>query len=269
MWKWPWWRVVPLFGLLLLVDLAFLAGSMTKIASGGWVPLAFAGGDVRDVRHLARRPPAPARRARRPRGVDQETARAAGERGARCRAPRCSSSASRASCRRRCCAISNTTRCITSRSSSCTSRSSACRASIRCAACWSRSCMPGVYDVRARFGFMETPDVGEALRNARRQGLKRVRRGFLVLPRLAPGSRASAAGVSRAQVARFRVPAAPQRAGGRVLPHADARRRSCSPPTSSSDLAAGAPALASRVIACPAASANIFVASPRPFRARG
>jgi KUP system potassium uptake protein len=30
---------------------------------------------------------------------------------------------------------------------------------------------PGVYDVRARFGFMETPDVGEALRCARRQGL--------------------------------------------------------------------------------------------------
>jgi KUP system potassium uptake protein len=28
-----------------------------------------------------------------------------------------------------------------------------------------------VYDVRARFGFMETPDVGETLRNARRQGL--------------------------------------------------------------------------------------------------
>jgi KUP system potassium uptake protein len=30
---------------------------------------------------------------------------------------------------------------------------------------------PGVFDMRARFGFMETPDVGEALRNARRQGL--------------------------------------------------------------------------------------------------
>jgi KUP system potassium uptake protein len=30
---------------------------------------------------------------------------------------------------------------------------------------------PGVFDVRAKFGFMETPDVGEALRNARRQGL--------------------------------------------------------------------------------------------------
>jgi len=32
--------------------------------------------------------------------------------------------------------------------------------------------LPNVYDVRARFGFMETPDVGEAIRNARRQGLK-------------------------------------------------------------------------------------------------
>jgi KUP system potassium uptake protein len=30
---------------------------------------------------------------------------------------------------------------------------------------------PGVIDMRARFGFMETPDVSEALRNARRQGL--------------------------------------------------------------------------------------------------
>jgi len=30
---------------------------------------------------------------------------------------------------------------------------------------------PGVIDVRARFGFMETPDVGEALRSARRHGL--------------------------------------------------------------------------------------------------
>jgi KUP system potassium uptake protein len=29
-----------------------------------------------------------------------------------------------------------------------------------------------VFDVRARFGFMETPEVCEALRSARRQGLK-------------------------------------------------------------------------------------------------
>jgi KUP system potassium uptake protein len=42
MWNWSWWRVIPLFGLFLVVDSAFLAGSVTKIASGGWVPLAFA-----------------------------------------------------------------------------------------------------------------------------------------------------------------------------------------------------------------------------------
>jgi KUP system potassium uptake protein len=42
MWKWSWWRVVPLFGLFLIVDSAFLAGCTTKIASGGWVPLTFA-----------------------------------------------------------------------------------------------------------------------------------------------------------------------------------------------------------------------------------
>jgi KUP system potassium uptake protein len=42
MWKWSWWRVVPLFGLFLIVDSAFLAGCTTKISSGGWVPLTFA-----------------------------------------------------------------------------------------------------------------------------------------------------------------------------------------------------------------------------------
>ena len=30
---------------------------------------------------------------------------------------------------------------------------------------------PGVFDMRARFGFMETPDVSDALRSARRAGL--------------------------------------------------------------------------------------------------
>jgi KUP system potassium uptake protein len=42
MWNWSWWRVAPLFGLFLIVDSAFLAGCTTKIASGGWVPLTFA-----------------------------------------------------------------------------------------------------------------------------------------------------------------------------------------------------------------------------------
>ena len=42
MWKWSWWRVAPLFGLFAVFEMAFLAGNMTKIPTGGWVPLAFA-----------------------------------------------------------------------------------------------------------------------------------------------------------------------------------------------------------------------------------
>ncbi|HET9862782.1 MAG TPA: KUP/HAK/KT family potassium transporter [Steroidobacteraceae bacterium] len=42
MWKWSWWRVAPLFGLFVVVEMAFLAGNVTKIPTGGWVPLTFA-----------------------------------------------------------------------------------------------------------------------------------------------------------------------------------------------------------------------------------
>jgi KUP system potassium uptake protein len=42
-WGWPVGRIACVFGLFGLVDLAFLAGNATKIASGGWVPLALAG----------------------------------------------------------------------------------------------------------------------------------------------------------------------------------------------------------------------------------
>ncbi len=57
---------------------------------------------------------------------------------------------------------------------------------------------PGVFDVRARFGFMETPDVGEALRNARRQGLSVFCRRLLVLPGMASRACAAAARAYRA-----------------------------------------------------------------------
>ena len=83
--------------------------------------------------------------------------------------------------------------------------------------------LPGVFDVRARFGFMETPDVGEALRNARRQGLG-------VFSRI---HRSSSAGtscarvrvrVSRSEIACVRISAAPERAGRGILPDAGSRR---------------------------------------------
>ncbi len=42
-WKWPLWRIAATLGLMLLVDLVFVAGNATKIAQGGWVPLTLSG----------------------------------------------------------------------------------------------------------------------------------------------------------------------------------------------------------------------------------
>jgi len=38
-WNWPKWQVAALFGLLLVFDGAFVVGNMTKVPTGGWVPL--------------------------------------------------------------------------------------------------------------------------------------------------------------------------------------------------------------------------------------
>ncbi len=39
---WPLWRLVPLFGLFLFVDLSFFGANLLKIIEGGWFPLAIA-----------------------------------------------------------------------------------------------------------------------------------------------------------------------------------------------------------------------------------
>ncbi|MGH8251286.1 MAG: potassium transporter Kup [Steroidobacteraceae bacterium] len=41
-WKWPAWRVALVFGVFVIVDLAFVLGNATKIPTGGWVPLVLA-----------------------------------------------------------------------------------------------------------------------------------------------------------------------------------------------------------------------------------
>jgi len=41
-WSWPRWAVVLVFGVLLSMDLLFVAGNLSKIDDGGWVPLALA-----------------------------------------------------------------------------------------------------------------------------------------------------------------------------------------------------------------------------------
>jgi KUP system potassium uptake protein len=38
-WSWPKWTVATLFGLFLITDCVFLAGNLTKINHGGWIPL--------------------------------------------------------------------------------------------------------------------------------------------------------------------------------------------------------------------------------------
>ena len=38
-WNWPRWRIAGLFGLMLIVDCAFVAGNLTKVPNGGWIPL--------------------------------------------------------------------------------------------------------------------------------------------------------------------------------------------------------------------------------------
>jgi len=38
-WSWPKWLVATLFGLFLVTDCVFLAGNLTKINHGGWIPL--------------------------------------------------------------------------------------------------------------------------------------------------------------------------------------------------------------------------------------
>ncbi len=41
-WNWPKWTVALLFGLMFVVDSTFVAGNMTKVPTGGWIPLALA-----------------------------------------------------------------------------------------------------------------------------------------------------------------------------------------------------------------------------------
>ncbi|MBV8341996.1 MAG: KUP/HAK/KT family potassium transporter [Gammaproteobacteria bacterium] len=38
-WNWPKWQVAAVFTVFLVTDLAFVAGNMTKVPTGGWIPL--------------------------------------------------------------------------------------------------------------------------------------------------------------------------------------------------------------------------------------
>jgi len=38
-WNWPRWQIAGLFGLMLVTDSAYVLGNMTKVPTGGWIPL--------------------------------------------------------------------------------------------------------------------------------------------------------------------------------------------------------------------------------------
>ena len=170
LWSWPVWRVAALFGLMLLVDLAFVAGNATKIMSGGWVPLVLAG--VMFAMFITWRDGRLRLRAElEDRAVSIK------------RLPELLEPAVK---------VPGTAVFLISHSGFVPTAllrnlehnkvhhaqivilhveiqrsprtDPMCRVVVE-------ELMPNVYDVRARFGFMETPDVGEAMRNARRQGL--------------------------------------------------------------------------------------------------
>ena len=170
MWKWPWWKVGALFGLFLLVELAYLVGNLTKIPTGGWVPLAFAALMFamfitwRDGRQKLRAELE--QRAVPDKKLPELLAKTVQVPGTSVFLVSQSGYVPTALLRnlehnkvhheqivilhieiQRVPRVDPMARVLVS------------------------ELHPGVIDMRARFGFMETPDVGEALRNARRQGV--------------------------------------------------------------------------------------------------
>jgi KUP system potassium uptake protein len=169
-WNWTWWRIGVLFGLMLLVDLAFVAGNATKIDDGGWVPLSIAA--VMFAMFITWRDGRQALRAELER-------RAVPNR----KLPELLGNATR---------VPGTAVFLVSQYGYVPTAllrnlehnkvhheqivilhieiqrvprvDALSRVTIE-------PLYEGVFDVRARFGFMETPDVGDALRSARRQGL--------------------------------------------------------------------------------------------------
>jgi len=170
MWKWSWWKVTALFGLFVLVELAFLVGNVTKIPTGGWVPLAFA--VVMFAMFVTWRDGRQKLRAElEDRAVP--VSKLPGLLAATARVPGTSVFL-----------VSQSgfvpTALLRNLEHNKVHHEQIVILHIEIqrvpridplARVLVEELYPGVYDMRARFGFMETPDVGDALRSARRQGL--------------------------------------------------------------------------------------------------
>jgi KUP system potassium uptake protein len=170
-WQWPIWRIAIVFGLFLAIDVTFLLGNATKVTSGGWAPLALAAlmfaGFVtwRDGRARLRR--ALQQRAVPWTELPQLLAKGTRVPGTAVFLVSHSGFVPTALLRNlehnhvyhEHIVILNLEILRTPRQD-------------RAARAWVEELMPNVHAVRARFGFMETPDVAEALRGARQRGLR-------------------------------------------------------------------------------------------------
>jgi KUP system potassium uptake protein len=169
-WHWPRSLVVLVFGGFLLVDIAFVAGNATKIPHGGWVPLAIATvmyllfKTWRDGRISLRTELN--RRAVRLDKLPELLGQAARVPGTAVFLVSHAEYIPTALLRN----LEHNHVChervvMLNMEIVRTPRYSGPRA-------WVEQLQPNVFAVRARFGFMETPDVPEALRSARQRGLK-------------------------------------------------------------------------------------------------
>lgn len=172
LWRWRRWRVLLVFGGFLLVDLAFVAGNATKIPHGGWVPLALAAGMYfifttwRDGRtslraELGRR----AVRLEELPALLQGAARVPGTAVFLVSNPGFVPTALLRNLEHN--HVVHERVVMLNLEIVRTPRYEGPRA-------WVETLQPNVFAVRARFGFMETPDVMEALRSARQRGLRDV-----------------------------------------------------------------------------------------------
>jgi KUP system potassium uptake protein len=170
-WQWTWWKVAPLFGPLMLIEIAFTVANATKIPHGGWVPLLIAAlmfllfvtwrdGRQRLRQELERRAVPIAR-------LPQLLANATGVPGTAVFLVSTAGYVPSAllrnlehnRVRHENIVILNMEIMRTPR------HDPAARTT-------EEQLFPGVYSLRARFGFMETPEVSEALRAARRRGMR-------------------------------------------------------------------------------------------------
>jgi len=170
-WRWPYSRIALTFGVFFAIDLAFVFGNATKIPHGGWVPLVLASimfaGFVtwRDGRAKLRR--ALQKRAVPWSELPELLAKATKVPGTAVFLVSHSGFVPTALLRNleynhvyhERIVILNLEVLRSPRQD-------------RASRAWVEELMPGVHAVRARFGFMETPDVGEALRGARQRGLR-------------------------------------------------------------------------------------------------